>query len=236
MNAVKSLDKERIKYLIAEIVKIGKTHNSENVYVVALGDQLSGNIHLSIQVSNRENLIEQVQLSAELFANMCIELKKYFKNVFIVGCAGNHSRVVANKDKDIKDEPLDTLILWIVEQITKHIDGITVIRSEIDNSICDLNVRGKTYIGVHGDYDAMTQNSVGKLCMMLGFMPYAIIGGHRHTMAYQEFNGVKYIQSGSLAGSGCDYTISKRLYGNASQTILVCDNQGINAIYNVEIK
>jgi hypothetical protein len=186
-------------------------------------------------VSNRENVIEQVKLSAELITNFAVELSKYFKRVFIIGVAGNHSRLISNKENDVKDERLDSLITWIVEQTTKHLVNVTVLHRNIDSGISDLSVRGKTYINVHGDNDSMNSNSVGKLCMMLGFFPYAIIGGHRHTPAYQEFNGVKYIQSGSLAGSGDDYTLAKRLSGKASQTVLVCSEKGIDAIYNVEL-
>ena len=230
-----SIARHRLDDYLLEIVKIGRRHGSENVYLNLLGDQVSGNIHLSIQVSNKENVIEQVKMSAQLIVNFAVELSKYFNRVFIIGVAGNHSRLVSNKDKDIKDERLDSLITWIVEQMTKHIDSIVVLHRNLDTGISDLSVRGKTYINVHGDNDAMNSNSVGKLCMMLGFFPYAIISGHRHTPAYQEFNGVKYIQSGSLAGSGDDYTLSKRLSGNASQTVLVCSEKGIDAIYNVEL-
>ena len=230
-----SIARNRLDDYLLEIVRIGRRHDSENVYLNLLGDQISGNIHLSIQVSNKENVIEQVKISAELIVNFAVELSKYFKRVFIIGVAGNHSRLISNKDKDIKDERLDSLITWIVEQMTNHINNIVVLHRNLDSGISDLLVRNKTYINVHGDNDSMNSNSVGKLCMMLGFFPYAIISGHRHTPAYQEFNGVKYIQSGSLAGSGDDYTLSKRLSGKASQTVLVCSEKGIDAIYNVEL-
>lgn len=226
---------KRINTLISEIIRIGKINNSENVYIAMLGDQISGSIHLSIQVSNRENVIEQIKLSASLFVNFAIELSKYFNHVFLISIAGNHSRLISNKEKDIKDERLDDLIIWIVENMTNHIDNITVLHRNLDNSIFDLSVRGKTYIGVHGDMDNMSSNSVGKLCMMLGFMPDYILGGHKHCPAYQEFNGVIYVQSGSLAGSGDDYTIQKRLSGKASQTVLVCNNKGIDAIHNIKL-
>ena len=230
-----SIAKNRLNDYLLEIIKIGRRHNSENVYLNLLGDQISGNIHLSIQVSNKENVIEQVKISAELIVNFAVELSRYFKHVFIIGVAGNHSRLISNKDKDIKDERLDSLITWIVEQMTSHMDNIIVLHRNLDSGISDLLVRNRTYISVHGDNDSMNSNSVGKLCMMLGFFPYAILSGHRHTPAYQEFNGVKYIQSGSLAGSGDDYTLSKRLSGKANQTVLVCSEKGIDAIYNVEL-
>ena len=84
---------QKLDEYLLEIVKIGRQHDSENVYLSLLGDQISGNIHLSIQVSNKENVIEQVKLSAELITNFACELSKYFKRVFIIGVAGNHSKI-----------------------------------------------------------------------------------------------------------------------------------------------
>ena len=45
-------------------------------------------------------------------------------------------------------------------------------------------------------------------------------------------SGIKIIRGGSLAGSGDDYTIEKRLTGKASQMVCVCTNKGIES-YNV---
>ena len=94
---------------------------------------------------------------------------------------------------------------------------------------------GKFYFGVHGDFDANSKQGISNLVMAMGFLPEAIIRGHMHSPAYHEFNGVKMIQSGSLAGSGDDYTLEKRLTGKPSQTLLVCNDRGIECIYNVEL-
>ena len=70
---------------------------------------------------------------------------------------------------------------------------------------------------------------------MVGFIPYAVMCGHRHYSAMSDFCGVKMIQCGSLAGSGDDYTIEKRLIGKASQTVCVCNNKGIECYYHIEL-
>lgn len=227
--------KERLNKYLNKIIEIGKRHNIENVYIELLGDQISGNIHLTIQVSNRENLIDQIKLSSELIASFCVELSNYFKHVYVAGIAGNHSRIVAKKEEAIKDERLDTLITWIIKQMTAHIKNLDVFENNIDSGISSISVRGNTFIGVHGDMDLMSENGISRLVMAIGKIPYAILGGHRHTPAYMEFNTVKYIQSGSLVGCGDDYTISKRLTGRASQTVLVCNENGIDCIYNIDL-
>jgi len=41
------------------------------------------------------------------------------------------------------------------------------------------------------------------------------------------------IRGGSLAGSGDDYTIEKRLTGKASQLICIADDNGLKAYYPI---
>ena len=182
------------------------------------------------------NLIEQIKIASEYIAQFCFELSKHFKNIYIVSVAGNHSRLIDKKDEAIHDERLDTLITWIVEQTTKHIENITVLTdSNLDSGISVVTIRGNTYVGVHGDLDSHSKSKISNLIMMLGFFPYAILNGHNHYPASTEVNGVQLVQCGSLAGSGCDYTIEKRLSGEPSQTVLVCNRKGIECVYNVKL-
>lgn len=69
------------------IIQIAHTHNSENCIVWANGDEISGNIHKSIAVTNKENVIEQVKGVSELIAEFIAELSKHFRSVtFVSSC------------------------------------------------------------------------------------------------------------------------------------------------------
>ena len=230
--------KDRLSQLLDKVIQVGNRHNSVMVNVVLLGDQISGNIHSTIQVSNRENVIEQVKIASEVISSFCVELVKVFGFVNVYGVAGNHSRLVTNKELAVHDERLDDLITWIIKQTTMHIDNIKVHDDEenrIDSGISTFELYGKEYVAVHGDHDVLNKTGVGNLSMMLGKIPYAILNGHNHFPSNTDINGVKVVQGGSMAGSGDDYTIEKRLSGKPSQTILVCDETGIDCIYNVEL-
>lgn len=231
--------KSRLEQLLNKTIQIGKRHESVMVNVVLLGDQISGNIHNTIQVSNRENVIEQIKIASEVITWFCVELAKHFGFVNIYECAGNHSRLISNKDAAVHDERLDNLITWIIKQMTSHIDTIKVHDDDyirIDSGISVFELYGKEYVAVHGDYDVLNKTGVGNLSMMLGKIPYAIMNGHNHYPMNTDVNGVKVIQGGSFAGTGDSYTIEKRLTGKPNQTVLVCDENGIDAIYNVELK
>lgn len=227
--------KDRLNQLLNEVISIRESHNSKNCYVSLQGDLISGNIHKSIQVSNRENVIEQIKIATELISSFCYELSLHFETVFMSNVSGNHTRM-DRKDDAIHDERLDDIISWAVELSIKHIDNFHVLHRNIDTGISDILIRGKSYIAVHGDYDGFNKSGVQNLCLALGFVPYAITYGHLHVCSVDETNGVKMIRGGSLAGCGDSYTIEKRLTGKPSQMVCICTDKGVKAYYPIELK
>lgn len=224
----------RLNQYIREIVKIAERHNSENCFVSIQGDLISGNIHKSIQVTNRENVIDQIKIAANLITDFCFELSNYFKKVTITNVSGNHSRIDKKEDA-LHSERLDDLIGWIVKNSLSHINKITFKENNLDIGIASIDIRGKEYIAVHGDYDSYSSSGVSNLCMMIHRIPYAILYGHLHHCSVDEVNGVKMVRGGSLAGSGDAFTIEKRLSGKPSQMVCVCSSSGIEAYYPVEL-
>lgn len=227
--------KKRLGQYLEKIKEVRKKENISKVHLVLLGDEISGKIHKTVQISNKENVNEQIKLATELISSFCYECCKEFNKVLFYNVSGNHTRLDKKEDA-LKDERLDDIIGWAVNLSLQHLEQFTYLsHRNLDIGIVDMSVCGKTYLGVHGDYDAMSKQGTADLSMMLGFVPYCILRGHCHTPALNEYQGVKVIQSGSLPGCGDDYTIQKRLLGKPSQTMLVCDKRGIEAIYNVEL-
>lgn len=226
--------KDRLNQLLSEVISIRKLHNSEKCYVSLQGDLISGNIHKTIQITNRENVIEQIKIATELISSFCYELTKHFKVVFLSSVVGNHTRL-DRKDEALHDERLDDIITWGIELSLQHINNFHILKRNIDSGIANMDIRGKTYIAVHGDMDGYNKTGVSNLCMQLGFLPYAITYGHLHVCAVDETNGVKMIRGGSLAGSGDSYTIEKRLNGKPSQMVCICNQQGVACYYPIEL-
>lgn len=225
--------KNRMNQYLNEIITIRDRHNSENCFVTLQGDMISNSIHKTIAITNRENVIEQVIEASEMVTGFLAELSKVFSKVTVIGVVGNHSRIDKKEDA-LKDERLDTIIEWYAKSKLENFENIEFIEA-IDNTINTFCIRDKFYIAVHGDYDRFDVNGVSKLCTMVGFFPYCILFGHRHFPATTEINGVKLVQSGSFPGSGDDHTIELRLSGKPSQTVLVCNENGIQCNYTVEL-
>ena len=217
------------------IISIGETHSSENCIVWANGDEISGNIHQSIAVTNKENVIEQIKGVSELIAEFLAELSRHFRNVAFVSVAGNHSRIEQNKDKALVSERLDDLVEWYLGARLQNFENITIGGGEkIDNTMYLVDIRGKTYCGVHGDFDGST-SKVQSLQTMAGRPLYAVLTGHLHHNKMDEVQGVKTVMAGSFLGMD-DYCVQKRIYGKAEQMVCVCDNSGIRCSYDIPLK
>lgn len=227
---------DRLNQYLHKIIEVKKLHNSENVYLLLLGDILSGEIHFTVQLENRENVTEQIQKSAELLSAFVYELSKYFNNVFINGVAGNHSRT-SFKDQVLRNNRLDNLIPWYMKAKLSHLKNVLFIDDKnYDSTIASCEIRGNKYLMVHGDYDNFSESGVSKLVMMLGFKPTAIFYGHLHRCSYDDISGVKIVRSGSFSGTSDNYTITQRLSGKPSQMICVITESGIEGFYPIELK
>lgn len=228
--------RERMAELADNVIELQRLHNSENCYVLSLGDQISGLIHKSVQVTNRENVIDQVKIATELISNFCYKLSQHFNNVNLISVSGNHSRLIPNKDNAMHDDRLDDLVSWAVGLSLYNVENFHVIENNIDTSIAMFNVRGKTYVATHGDYDGFNKADTHKLVSVIREFPEAWFTGHLHTIAVDEVNEIKMIRGGSLAGSGDDYTVEKRLTGKASQLVCVVNDNGLKAYYPIYFK
>lgn len=223
--------KLRLQKYLNEILETAKLNKIKKIYVCMLGDNISNSLHKTIEVSNKENVIDQLKLSIEYITSFCYELTKHFEQVYFASASGNHSRLQA-KDLAQHSERLDAFIAWDVARTLRNQENFySLLDESIDDGISKIDVDGKSYLLIHGDFDAITRQGYMKLADMVGFFPDYILCGHRHFCSYSQ--ETMFIQSGSLAGSGCDYTIEKRLKGKASQMMCICDKSGVKGLYPV---
>lgn len=222
------------KYLDA-IIKIGETHHSENCIIWENGDCISGNIHLSIQITNKENVIEQITGASELIAEFIAELSKHFKTVKFVSVSGNHSRLNPNKNDATTEERLDDLVGWYLSARLQNFENVQIDFGErIDPTMYLINVRGQNYLGVHGDFDG-SAGKVQSLQTMVGKPLYAVLSGHLHHNKIDVVQGIKTVMAGSFLGMD-DYCIQKRIYGRPEQMVCVCDETGVRCSYDIPLQ
>lgn len=219
---------------LGKIIRIAETHGSENCIIAMAGDAINGQIHYSVAMENKENIIQQVKGVSELLAQFISALSPHFKSVRFVSVAGNHSRITQNKNDALKDERLDDLIEWYLEARLSDFDNVVIDRdAKIDTTMALFDVRGKTYSLTHGDYE-VNQSKIQSLQTMARKPLYAAITGHLHHNATDEVQGIKTLMGGSFMGIN-DYCVTKRIYGHPAQLVCVVDDEGVRCSYDVDL-
>lgn len=223
------------KYL-GEIIKAIELYQVKNVYVIILGDACSGNIHATVQLQNRENVIEQIQLASELICDFIYRIAQNCDSVIVNSVmSSNHCRL-GKKDEVLRDERLDSIVLWYAKAKLQNISNIVFAEEEnIDPTIAKNTIRNKIYYFVHGDYDSFSESGINKLIAMTKEFPHCICYGHLHKNSFDDINDVKIIRSGSFAGTYDDYTISKRISGKPSQMMFIADSNGVNTLIPITL-
>lgn len=237
-NYWQQYNSEVCKYMfekyVTRVIQIGDETNAENCIVWCNGDEISGNIHYSIAVSNKENVIQQIIGVSELIAGFLAELSRHFNRVQFVSVPGNHSRLSPNKDLALNDERLDDLVEWYLKARLQNFENVEVGAGlRIDPTMYTIDIRGKTYLGVHGDFDCSDKN-VQSLQTMARRPVYAVLSGHLHHNKIDTVQGIKTIMAGSFLGMD-DYCVSKRIYGAPEQLVCVVTEDGIMCSYDVSL-
>lgn len=229
---------EMFRNYLDKIIEIIETHHPENCIVVSAGDLLNGNIHYSIAVSNKENVVQQIIGVSELISNFLAELSKYFNTVQFVSVAGNHSRINPNKDNALVGERLDVLPEWYLKARLQNFDNIIIDSNhKLDDTVSAIHIRDKLYAIVHGDYDDSPGKIQGLQTMIRAALNedvYAVFYGHKHHNAINDVQGTKTIMAGSFLGVD-EYCVGKRIYGKPEQMVCVCNNDGVLCYYGVPL-
>lgn len=228
---------EEMESYAKRIIQIAKTHGTRECIVCNAGDSISGNIHRSLQVSNRENVIDQVVGVSELVSWFIASLAPHFDNVVYVSVAGNHSRIEADKKKEIVAERLDNLVGWYLEARLKDIGNVTIANdASLDETIVLFDACGKKYALVHGDFDgsASTLNALKLMVGAAGEELYGVVSGHLHHNKIDTVNGIKSIMGGSFLGMD-EFCVQKRIVGEPEQIVCVVDGNGLVCSYDVAL-
>jgi predicted phosphodiesterase len=223
--------KQRMEEYLEEIKQIQSLHRCSTCVVACNGDLISGNIHQSIKVTNKENVIKQLIGVSELIACFLSELSNMFSLVRFASVAGNHSRIEKKEDAQ-KGERLDDIVAWWLAARLQNFDNIKFdTYDKIDDTIYLIEIKGKIYCGIHGDYD-YNDKKILDLKTMLNKDIYGVLTGHLHHNKIDSIQGIKLIMSGSLQGVD-DFCISKRLFGKPEQLVCICNEKGVKCAYDI---
>ena len=223
--------KQKMNYLIDKTIKFSLENDVDKLYVMILGDEISGLIHNTTRLEQREDVISQVIDVSELLYESIMKLANNLPFVVVGLAQGNHSRVMADKKDSLEHENFTRLIKEFLKLRLANVSNVLLLENKFDESIIEVNIRGYNVIGLHGQNDSL--NNVSKLIEMFDKKIDYVCFGHYHNAKEFENNKTDVIVNGCFSGD--DYSKRLRLYNKPIQKLLLFDDTGKIATYNINL-
>lgn len=227
--------KTRVEELALQLSTFIDTYKLEKLFVLNLGDLISGRIHSQVRIENREDAVSQTMHVAELMAQFLFNLSLKV-NIEYYDCLDNHSRIEPNMKESIRLESLARIITWYLEERFRNYPAIKVSFNKYSDDIIAFTSKfGWNVVGVHGDLD--TQKAVIKnMRGMLIERPDLVCTAHMHHFSANEENECMMISNPSLMGTD-GFAESKRLTSKPAQTLIIADEDSPTyAIHRIVVR
>jgi len=216
--------KDRLNRLLQEVIYRCDKNDVEKLYIMDLGDLISGRIHLQIRIQNRVDVITQVMEISEILAEFINTLSKYML-IEYHSCSDNHSRVEPIKENSLSLEQLSRLTPWYLKSRLSENKNVNICDNIYGEDIITFRTKYHSIAGVHGDKDR--PNSVAKAISMYTQEKFDLIcSAHLHHHNEDEQNMVDIICNGSVMGVD-DFAHSLRASSKPSQTLIISTEKNV---------
>ena len=225
--------RKRVRAAVNNAISRIILHGCRKIHVVLLGDFVSGGIHVSVRVASEELVIDQLMHVSEILAQCINQLSVYTDEVCVYSTYGNHGRMIAKKEANIRSDNIERIIGWWLEQRLSDNDRVSF-QNDYDGYLF-INACGHEICATHGNFDALKSSPRLISSLMhkeLGKNIECIILGDKHHRESFEELGIVAMICGSLCGTD-DYATEKRLFSTPSQLLLIFNRDGLDAEYRI---
>lgn len=224
---------ERITTLLNTVLIHLQEHSIDDLYVINLGDMISGRIHLPLRINNRIDTVQQTIEISEILAEFLTVLSEH-TNVNYISVSDNHSRVEPNKKESLQTESFARIVDWFLEERLSNNKNIHFIENTFSEDFAIFNVFDHCVVAVHGDKDPQ-RGIVDRLNSYLQGHIDLLISAHRHHFTADENNFTEFYCNGSLIGQD-DYSANLRLNSKPSQLLFICTPDNFSEIiYKIKL-
>ena len=217
----------RVNRLMVETKDIIKKNNLKDLYVINLGDMISGRIHLPLRINSRLDAVSQTIEVSELLAEFLTKLSEDVV-VHYYDVEDNHSRVEPNKRDSINTESFARIIRWYLRARLNENDNIYFYDSTLGDDIIVLQIFDHLIAAVHGDKDPQ-RGIVDRLNSYLQTHVDMIISAHMHHFSADENSNTEFYCNGALIGQD-DYANSLRLNSKPSQLLFIVTPDNVSSV------
>ena len=226
--------KERMSYLKQRVIQIALENNINRIRVCCIGDIISGLIHSTIRLENRENVVEQTILATEVICELLQSLSTLFK-VDLYYAVGNHERISANKSDSLDKENFGYFILHSIKYRLMNNKSITIHENEVDDEIITFDMFNDKIVATHGNNFGNLNTYIPKLTSMLGYVPDYVCVGHLHQPVERAYGNTELIVNPSFSGVDT-YAKNMGLVGKPMQKLMLFSEEyGKEATFNISL-
>ena len=225
--------KERVAKLLEISLCHIKEHNIDDLYVINLGDMISGRIHLPLRINSRIDAVQQTIEVSELIAEFLSNLSCY-THVNYIDVSDNHSRVEPNKKESLQTEAFSRIITWFLKERLSSNKNITFIDNDFSTDFAVFKVFSHQVVAVHGDKDSQN-NIINTLTAYLQHHIDILISAHKHHFSANENDYTEHYCNGSLIGQET-HASNLRLVSHPSQLLFICTPDNVSEIlYKIKL-
>lgn len=216
---------KRVRYLVSEVIHYCKTYHVTKLHFLNMGDLISGNIHATLRIEQRLDVVDQIKTAAEIVAEALNYLQEAVPELTYRSVVDNHARMLPNKNEHIESENFNRLIDWFLEERLKN-TNVKFVYDNLDLGLGRFELgNGKIIMFSHGHQErknTVTQDFVG----LTREIPDYILLAHYHNSAEKTFQGMKVIITGCIVGTD-PYAYGKRLFSHPEQKLLIFDKENL---------
>ncbi len=224
--------KNRLTLLVERVIQFTGEHKVKALHIFDLGDLISGNICNSIRVASNEDVVSQVMIACELFAEVISVLANKIHQVKVYSVTDNHSRILPNKNDVAQKDSYARFIPWYLEARLAKFNNVEII-SGLDDEIAVADILGHTIFAIHGHRDSV-KNVVANLTLMIKKFPDFVFLGHYHHNVEDEVHGCDIVVNPSLVGAE-EYCKGIRRTSKPAQKLLIFTEDGRECTYVINL-
>ena len=228
-----SVFEDRLNKLLSKVIEYINSNKVKALYVLGLGDYLSGIIHTTVRIENREGIVQQVVKISE-YLYQFLEILGNCVEVFYYDITDNHGRVFSNKDENENEDNFSLFVRWYLEAKFSNSDSVHIMQNSFSNEIGTIQIYDRNYGFTHGHRDKITE-IVQNISLMTKTFYDAIFMGHCHHFEANEVHGTYVYVNGTFSGTDA-YANNIRKTSNPSQNVFIINpTEGIECQYLIKL-
>ena len=218
--------KERLEKLATQVIHFAKLHQVGTLNIDFLGDLIENNMHLSSQVEQVCDLMEQVAYAGEYLSQFIVTLAPHFNSIRLHSVYGNHDRC----EKDFKASRIDCEnYVKLIDTFIELRTGLKFERSNVDTEIEVYQLGNGLKVALQHGHNV---KNIGNLVKDTSFyldmnIDFCHIGHFHH---FESIKGT--VCNGCVCGSD-KYANKLRFNDKASQVLAVYYEDGTQVLHNI---